>query len=358
VKKCYDHCVVDNIYNSARWVAMKKWLSACVMVVCMTQGAFARDQVRIVGSSTVFPFVAAAAERYSTNTGEKAPIAESIGTGAGFLEFCKGVGVPYPDIASASRPMVDAEKKLCKKHGVTEILEVPIGMDGIVVATAIEVEPFPLTRKQLFYALAKFVPQESKVVANNAKTWQDVDASLPPEKIEVYGPSTTSGTRDAFVELVFEPICIEMPEMIAQYPDAKERKVACHAIREDGAYIEAGENDNLIVQKLLLNKGALGVFGYSYLEKNADKIQPLSIEGVLPEFEYITDGSYPVARSLYVYVKQAHVKYIKGLKEFVEELVSEAAISEDGYLADKGLIPLEEEKRAQIRETVTKALAK
>jgi phosphate transport system substrate-binding protein len=338
---------------------MKKWLTGvCCIIVCLAQAAHARDQVRIVGSSTVFPFVAAAAEKYSMNTGDKAPIAESIGTGAGFLEFCKGVGVPYPDIASASRPIVDAERAICKKHGVTEIVEVPIGMDGIVIATAIEVEPFSLTRAQLFYALAKYVPHEGKLVANKAKTWQDVDAALPPEKIEVYGPSATSGTRDAFVELVFEPICTTLPEMIAKYKDAKERKVACHAMREDGAYIEAGENDNLIVQKLLLNKGALGVFGYSYLEQNADKVQPLAIEGVLPEFELIADGSYPIARSLYIYVKGAHVKYIKGLKGFVEELVSEAALSEDGYLADKGLIPLTEEKRTQVRNAVTDAWQK
>lgn len=336
---------------------MKKWLGACIILCCMAQAASARDQVRIVGSSTVFPFVAAAAEKYSSNTGDKAPIAESIGTGAGFLEFCKGVGVPYPDIASASRMMLEAEKEVCKKHGVVDIVEIPIGMDGIVIATAIEVEPFALSRKQLFYALAKYVPRDGQLVANNAQTWKEVDSTLPPEKIEVYGPSSTSGTRDAFVELVFEPICTKLPEIVAQYKDEKERKVACHAMREDGAYIEAGENDNLIVQKLLLNKGALGVFGYSYLEQNADKVQPLSIEGVLPEFELIASGEYPVARSLYVYVKQAHVNYIKGLKGFVEELVSEDAISEDGYLADKGLIPLAEKTREEMRTAVTKALA-
>jgi phosphate transport system substrate-binding protein len=332
-------------------MAKKIFISMLFSAACLMQStiAEARDQVRIVGSSTVFPFVAAAAETYSEKAGVKAPIAESIGTGAGLLEFCKGVGEKYPDIATASRQIVKPELEICKKNNVGELLELSIGLDGIVVATSIEAEPFDLTRAQLFLALAKNIIKDDKIIENPYKKWSDIDSSLPNYEIEVYGPSSTSGTRDAFVELVFEPVCLNIPEVIKQFSDAKSRKAFCHGIREDGAYIEAGENDNLIVQKLGLNKNSLGIFGYSYMEQNIDKIQPINIDGIAPEFENIADGTYPVARSLYLYVKLSHVKLVKDLKGFLQEITSDGAISEEGYLVDMGLIPLPKVRRDELQ---------
>ncbi len=327
------------------------------MVVCgLSNVAQAREQVRIVGSSTLFPFVASAAESYSEKTGHRAPIVEAIGTGAGFLEFCKGVGERYPDIATASRPIIAAEQSICQKNKVGKLLEIPLGMDGIVVATSNAAEPFALTKQHLYAGLAKEVVQNGKIIANPYEKWSHVDAKLPQVKIEVYGPSSTSGTRDAFVELVFDPVCLGLPEVQKQFPNPEQGKAFCHAIREDGAYIEAGENDNLIVQKLALNQTALGIFGYNYLEQNMDKVQPLDIDGIAPDFENIADGKYPIARKLYIYVKLAHLKKIADLKGFVEEITSDAAISDEGYLADKGLIPLEEKERMAMQNMVAQKL--
>ena len=314
-----------------------------------TAHAEAREQIRAVGSSTVFPFVAAAAEHYGDKSGKSAPIVESIGTGAGFAEFCKGAGEDTPDIANASRLITDVEKKQCAKNNVGELMQIEIGKDGIVLASNANSDAFPLTRKQIFLALAKEVPVKGKLVSNPYKKWKEVDAALPNQPIEVYGPSTTSGTRDAFVELVMEPACVTLPEFKTAYKDEKTRKLACHGLREDGKYIEAGENDNLIVQKLSLNERAMGIFGFSYLDQNPDKILGHAIEGVTPTYDTIASGKYPVARSLYVYVKKAHLTSVKGLKGFLEELTSEEAFSDEGYLADKGLIALPEKERAAVR---------
>ncbi len=319
-------------------------------VIALSFSAQARDQIRIVGSSTVFPFVAAAAERYSDDTGKKAPIVESIGTGAGMIEFCRGVGADYPDLVNASRQMKDSEREICTGNGVEKITEIPLGMDGIIIAGSIKQEPFSISRKDLFLALAKQVPVNGTLVDNPNTRWKQVNDNLPDMKIEVYGPKSTSGTRDAFVETVMEHACVDDDVFKAVYADKKDRKKACHMVREDGHYIEAGENDNLIVQKLALNDAALGIFGYSYLDQNIDKIIAHPIEGVEAEYENISDMSYPIARSLYVYVKDAHIEAIDGLKAFVTELTSENAISEDGYLADKGLISYPAEKQTAIRK--------
>ncbi len=324
--------------------------------VAFATDSHSREQVRIVGSSTLFPFVASAAESYSEKAMRKAPIAESIGTGAGFLEFCKGVGEKYPDIVSASRPIIATEQSICDKNNVGKLLEIPLGVDGIVIATAIEAKTFGLTKQQLFAGLAKEIVVDGKITANTHKKWSDVDATLPDIKIEVYGPSSTSGTRDAFVELVFEPVCIVLPEVQQQFPNPAQGKDFCHAIREDGAYIEAGENDNLIVQKLSLNKTALGIFGYNYLEQNMDKVQPIEIDGIAPDFENVADGKYPIARMLYIYVKTAHLQQVTDLKGFVQEITSDEAISNDGYLVDRGLIPLSEKQRQKMQKMVAEAL--
>jgi phosphate transport system substrate-binding protein len=324
---------------------------AGAMALTVATAAEARDEIRIVGSSTVFPFSTAVAEQFGKTSGFATPVVESTGTGGGFKLFCAGVGVDFPDISNASRAIKDSEIETCAANGVTEITEIKIGFDGIVIANSKAAPEIDLTREQVWLALAKEVPVGGVMAANPYVNWSDIDAALPNTKIEVLGPPPTSGTRDAFVELVMDKGCEAFPEIEALEGDAK--KAACQTIREDGAYIDAGENDNLIVQKLEANPAALGIFGYSFLDQNADKLQASHIEGVDPTFEAIADGSYPVSRSLFFYVKNAHVDVIPGIREFVAEFVSDRASGEDGYLADKGLIPLPEEEHAEILATAT-----
>lgn len=322
---------------------MKKILSllvACAAFTLPTHAFAAGKQIQIVGSSTVYPFVTVVAESFGNNTDFKTPIVESTGTGGGFKLFCAGLGDASPDLANASRAIKASEKKLCAKNGVTDITEIKIGFDGIVLANAKGAIQYDFSKKILFLALAKQIPVDGKLVKNPHQKWSDIDSSLPDIKIEVYGPPTTSGTRDAFVELVMEPSCKNLPEFKAAYADKKARKQACHLLREDGRYIEAGENDNLIVQKLQSNSKALGIFGFSFLDQNGDIVQGSHIAGIEPTFENISDGSYGISRSLYVYVKDAHVGKTSGLQEFITELVSDDAAGEFGYLTEKGLIPL------------------
>ncbi|MDG4606962.1 MAG: substrate-binding domain-containing protein, partial [Candidatus Contendobacter sp.] len=269
----------------------------------------------------------------------------------GFKLFCGGVGVQHPDISNASRKIKKSEIEGCAKNGVTDIVEIVIGFDGIVLATSKKSKPMALTLKDIWLALAKEVPEPGtgKLVANSFKTWKDINPDLPANKIEVLGPPPTSGTRDAFVELVLDHGCKEFGVVKElEKTDEKQAKKVCQTIREDGVFIEAGENDNLIVQKLAANPNALGIFGYSFLEENLDKIQGETINGVAPNFENIADGKYPVSRPLFVYVKKAHVGVIPGIKEFIAELTSEKAVGDDGYLNKKGLIPLPGAKRKQV----------
>lgn len=314
--------------------------------------AEARDQLHIVGSSTVFPFTTAVAENFGKAGQFKTPVVESTGTGGGFKLFCAGVGEDSPDITGASRAIKESEIEACKAAGVTQITEVAIGYDGIAFANSKSGPQIDVSRKELFLALAKDVPQEGKLVPNPYQTWNQINPNLPEQKIEVMGPPPTSGTRDAFLELVMDKGCAEFEEIKALDKDAM--KSACQAIREDGAYVEAGENDNLIVQKLESNPNAFGIFGYSFLEENADKVQGARIEGVAADYETIAASEYPVSRTLYFYVKNAHVGVIPGVREFVAEYVSERAMGEEGYLADKGLVPFPEDKYQEVAE---KALA-
>jgi phosphate transport system substrate-binding protein len=312
----------------------------------------ARDYISIVGSSTVYPFSTTVAEHFGkANSKFKTPKVESTGTGGGLKLFCGGVGVQYPDMTNASRKIKSSEVENCAKNGVKEIVEVKIGYDGIVVASSKKTKPMSLTRKDLWLALAKEIPEPGtgKLVANPLKTWKDVNPELPAQKIEVLGPPPTSGTRDAFVELVMDEGCKDFPAIkdLAKSDD-KKAKAACGAIREDGAYIEAGENDNLIVNKLVSNLNALGIFGFSFLDENLDKIQGETIDGVPPNFENIASGKYPVSRPLFFYVKKAHVAVIPGMKEYIAEFTSEKAAGNEGYLADKGLIPLPPAERKQV----------
>lgn len=339
----------------------KIFIAGLSAVVSLTFGGSAladsaRDYISIVGSSTVYPFATVVAEQFGKTAGFKTPKIESTGTGGGMKLFCSGVGVQHPDIANASRRMKKSECEMCEKNGVKDIVEAKIGYDGIVLANSKKSSSMNVTRKEIFLALAANVPDPGgaeSVVPNPYKTWKDINPSLPDFKIEVLGPPPTSGTRDAFVELVMEEGGSEFAWIKAlAKADKNKFKSICHTIREDGAYIEAGENDNLIVQKLDANPKAFGIFGFSFLDQNADKIQGSPVEGVVPTFEAIADGKYSVSRPLYFYVKKAHVDVIPGMKEYLKEFSSEKAWGEDGYLSEKGMIPMPDGERNSFEKDI------
>ena len=331
-------------------------LFATAMGVAMTSQAASRDHISVVGSSTVYPFSTTVAERFGRSTNFKAPKVESTGTGGGFKLFCSGVGVQFPDMTNASRAIKDSERASCAENNVTEIMEVLIGYDGIVIANAIKAPQFNVTRKDLFLALAKSVPNPKggdSLVPNPYKTWKDVNASLPASKIEVLGPPPTSGTRDAFLEMAMEGGCQTFDWVKAlEKADKDKYKGICHEIREDGAYIEAGENDNLIVQKLNANTNALGIFGFSFLDQNSDKVKAAHVDGKEPTFDSIADASYPISRPLFFYVKKAHIGVVPGIAEYLAEFTSEKAWGDDGYLAEKGMIPMSKDKRTAMAADV------
>ena len=316
----------------------------------------ARDYISIVGSSTVYPFSTVVAETFGKSTEFRTPKVESTGSGGGLKLFCEGIGVEHPDITNSSRRIKSSEVERCAGNGVTDILEVKVGHDGIVLANSRAADRLEISLEDLWLALAAEVPASDAsetLVANGAQTWADVNPDLPAVKIEVLGPPPTSGTRDAFVELAMEGGCRQFDWIKAMKKKDKNRyKAVCHTIREDGAFIEAGENDNLIVQKLDANPNAYGVFGFSFLDQNADKLQGSMVNGVEPEFENISDGSYPVSRALYFYVKKAHVGSIPGIEEFLAEFSAEKSWGPDGYLADKGLVPMPDAERDRFRSDI------
>lgn len=308
-------------------------------------GAQGRDRIQITGSSTVFPFTAAVAERFGQKGG-RAPIVEATGTGGGMRLFCGGVGTHTPDIANASRRITPSEFAACRRNGVTPV-EIKVGFDGIVIANSRAVPPLQVTLEQLYLALAAEVPDgQGQLGANPYRLWSDISPSLPARKIEVLGPPPTSGTRDALNELGLLEGCRQMQRRLNVRIDPH----ACQQVRADGAYVEAGENDNIIVQRLSANPGSFGIFGFSFLEENQDRIQAARVDGVAAAVEAIAAGRYPLARSLFIYVKRDHIGVIPGLQDFVDEYVSDAAMGEDGYLERKGLVPLQ---RAD-RETVAR----
>ena len=324
--------------------------AAGVALVAVNSGAAARDQIRIVGSSTVFPFSTAVAEQFGKTTDFKTPVVESTGSGGGMKLFCAGVGTEHPDITNASRRIKASEFETCGKNGIT-VVEVKIGFDGIVLANDKSGPDITLTKQQVFQALAKDVPLDGKLVPNPYTKWSDIDASLPDAKIEVLGPPPTSGTRDAFVELAMEGGARKFEMLKAmRKEDKKAFKAVAHAMREDGAFIEAGENDNLIVQKLQANPAAIGIFGFSFLDQNADVIKGANVDGADPTFENIAGGDYGVSRSLFFYVKKEHVGVVPGVSDFVGEFTSDKAWGDEGYLVDKGLIPLPEGDRKAVRQ--------
>jgi phosphate transport system substrate-binding protein len=327
--------------------------AASLLIAGAAHAQTARDYISIVGSSTVYPFTTAVAEQFGRSGQFKTPKVESTGTGGGIKLFCNGVGVQHPDIANASRRIKASEIDTCAKNGVKDVMEVKIGYDGIVLARDKKASQMKLSRRDVYLALAKQIPDPANptaLIANPYTIWKQVNSALPNEKIQVLGPPPTSGTRDAFAELIMESGCSTYPWIKAlKDVDENRFKRVCHTVREDGPYVEAGENDNLIVQKIEATPGAVGIFGYSFLEENEDKLRGSLLEGVAPTFEAIAGGQYPASRALYIYVKKAHLGVIPGLKEFVTEYVSEKAIGSEGYLADKGLIPPADAERGKIR---------
>lgn len=338
----------------------RKLILALALGLVMPVMAQARDQIQIVGSSTVFPFATAVAEQFGRSSSFKTPVIESTGSGGGMKLFCAGIGLDFPDMTNASRRIKKGEYDACQKNGI-DMAEVVIGFDGIVVANSKAAKPMSLTLRQIYLATAARVPapgqkcEESycQLVDNPYKNWSDIDPSLPNQKIEVLGPPPTSGTRDAFQELAMEGGAKTFPYIKAlKKSDKKAYKKLVRTVREDGAWIDAGENDNLMVQKLATNPAAVGVFGFSFLDQNADKIQGATVDGLEPTFENIASGNYGVSRSLYFYIKLAHVGTIPGIQEYATEFTSEQAVGDTGYLVDKGLIPLPEADRATYRNVV------
>jgi phosphate transport system substrate-binding protein len=316
--------------------------------------AAAQEQIQIVGSSTVFPYTQAVAERFCANTGAAAPVVESTGTGGGMQIFCEGIGTDFADLTGASRAMTASEWELCQQNGVTNVTEVLLGYDGLSMAVSQSGESMDVSKAQLFAALAAEVEVDGEVVANPYERWSEIDPSLPDIPITVYGPPPTSGTRDAWVELVMEEGCSAFPAIEALGEDRMDE--VCQRMRTDGPFIEAGENDNLIVQRLTSDPNSYGIFGYSFLYENQDQLKAVEIEGVAPDEATIESGEYGVSRPLFIYVKNDHRGVVPNLQEFLEEYVSEDSMGPGGYLSERGLIPLPDEKLREVQETVVKAV--
>jgi len=336
-----------------RYKALAAMLAATGMFA-VADAASARDQIRIVGSSTVYPFTTAVAEQFGKSGAGKTPVVESTGTGGGMKIFCEGVGADKADVTNASRRMKKGEFETCQKNGVKDIVEINIGFDGLTIAQSKAGQSMKLTLAQVYLALAQQVPdKDGKLVDNPHKNWSDIDKSLPNVKIEVLGPPPTSGTRDSLHELFLEKGAEQIPALAAlKKADSKAFDKAWKSIRKDGPYVEAGENDNVIVQKLEANKNAFGVFGFSFLEENLAKLKGVPIDGVAPDFDAIAANKYKGARRMYVYIKKAHIGVVPGLDKFAAEYVSDKALGKDGYLARKGLVTLPKNELDVVKKSV------
>ena len=338
-----------------------KTLMIALATTALVTPAVARDQIRIVGSSTVFPYTQAVAEEFA-NQGGASPVVESTGTGGGFQIFCAGVGADHPDITGASRAIKKSEFDLCAQNGVTDITEALIGYDGLAIAvSSANTTDWNLSLEQVYLALAAKVPVDGTLVDNPYKMWSDIDASLPASPILAYGPPPTSGTRDAFVELAMHAGCAETDYAKALEADeaAYDKFVEedCSRMRQDGLFVEAGENDNLIVQRLEADPNAVGIFGYSFLYENLDRLKGVKIGGVAPDLETIASFDYPISRPLFFYVKNAHRGVIPGLNEFIDAYASEEALGAGGYLEERGLVVLGDTELAALQDTLTNATA-
>lgn len=317
-----------------------------------------RDTIHIVGSSTVYPFATVVAERFGRSKRFKTPTVEATGSGGGLKLFCEGGGVDTPSVANSSRRIKRSEYDRCQEKGVREIIEIKIGYDGIVLANALRAPPITISRREIYLALAKTIPDpqgKKAFVSNPHRTWKQIRTSLPAYPIRVLGPPPTSGTRDAFLELAMEGGCKSFDWVKAlEKTNKSEYKQRCHTIREDGAYVEAGENDNLLVSKLVADPKAFGIFGFSFLLENADKVQGATIEGQIPDFDSIVTGDYSISRSLYFYVKKAHIGKIPGIQQYMRAFLHKRAIGEMGYLTERGLLPLNKDELKKTRYAVAK----
>ncbi len=333
-------------------------VSALALMAVSATTAAARDEIRIVGSSTVFPYTQAVAEQFSNNTGAPSPIVESTGTGGGMQIFCGGIGESHPDITGASRAMKPSEFELCQQNGVTEVSEALIGFDGLSLAISRANDfAWDLSLAEIYLALAAQVPVDGEWADNPYTMWNEINPDLPAVEILAYGPPPTSGTRDAFVELAMHAGCEDLPFVQDGGFDGDWVGENCSRMRTDGPFVEAGENDNLIVQRLEADANALGIFGYSFLYENLDKLKGVMIDGIDPSIETIADKSYPVSRPLYFYVKNAHRGVIPNLNEFIEEYMSDDALASDGYLSERGLVALAEDRREALQEAVLNGTA-
>lgn len=329
---------------------MHKLFIFCALTcyISMSHGIATADDQRIsvVGSSTVYPFAKMVADQFSMMTGHDLPLEESIGTAEGFRLFCTGIGNAHPDVANASRRIKRSEMESCMANGVGDIVEIKIGYDGITVANAKDAPFFNLSHRHLFLALAKTVPYSGVLVANPYRKWMEISLTLPSFEIHVFGPPSTSGTRDSFIKLVLEKACSGFPEIQALKEHSPERyKEVCSTLRSDGVYIDSGENDYLIVEKLDADPSALGIFGFSFLDRNRDRIKGSGIAGIRPEFSSIVSGQYSLVRPLYMYVKKERVGKVPGLREYIDEFTNEWSLGPDSYLAEEGLVPLPREER-------------
>lgn len=338
-------------------MSFKKTSMALIASTLLVTTLSARDQIKIVGSSTVYPFSSSVAEEFGATTSFPTPVVESTGTGGGIKLFCAGVDINTPDIANASRQMKASEFKMCQENGVTDITEALIGFDGIAIAQDSKVTSFNVTKAQLALAVAEQVPSKDgkTLIANPYKKWSDIDASLPSREIVVYGPPKSSGTRDSFEELVLQHVFEKMPvytDLFKADEKANKKYEKYSVIRTDGVYVESGENDNLIVQKLTKNPAAIGIFGYSFLEENKDKVSGITVDSIAPTADTISTGKYPVARSMYFYIKNAHIKEVPALKEYANLFMSEKMIGKDGILGELGLITLDDKTRDAARKKV------
>jgi phosphate transport system substrate-binding protein len=316
--------------------------------------AQARDQVRVVGSSTVYPFATTVAEHFGKTSGFKSPVVESIGTGGGFKLFCSSLDAASPDIAMASRHIRPSETAACAAHDIKEITEITIGFDGMVIANARSEKPLHLTHRQLFLAIAKTVPLNGKLIANPYQRWRDIDASLPDEKILVFGPAPNHGTRDSLVELAMTQTCHEYSAVQAAAPAQQDN--ICAAVREDGAFVDVSQNYSISLQKMIMEPHAVGILPFSYFDQNRDKIQAATIDGKEATYDQIFSGQYPLSRPLFLYVKNAHLAITAGLRDFLADFTSEKAWSKDGYLSERGLIALPDDQRHQEAEKAKELL--
>lgn len=334
-------------------------VAASIALVFTTSAAQARDQVRIVGSSTIFPLTTKVAEHFAKTTGEPAPVVESTGSGGGFKLFCGGIGQPYPDIVDSSRQITGSETAICAANSVRNISEIKIGYDGIVLLGSHDAPAMSLTTRQIYLALARTIPVNGASVPNPHMKWSDIDPSLPDLKIRVYGPPPTSGTRDLLGQLLLDEGCATFADIAAlETSDPDSFRLLCRTLRKDGAYIEAGENDRLVISKLEKDPTSYGVMGFNNLDRNRDKLQGMSINGVDPNYDTILEGRYPASRALYLYVKDDHQQLVRSLGAFVSTYVSDGVIGEEGLLADNGLVPLPDAEREITLSNAAKFTAK